>query len=456
MVAVIIGREFAVTALRSLAYARGVVMPASPLGQDQDGGAGGGDPRADSGARPDAGDCYLIGQAALWVVVVTALVSARRLLPALQRHPQPARRASSRCTREHRDVGPQSRVAVTIYAVTRLRRCCVLRYFAARRSRRSRTASRARVIRVSAIVALDRDHDRFAERRERHAGDADDRDTGPARAPGAMPCSLPRSISMKSPARHVAAVLRCRTTTWPIEREVGLARRLVAIGAGRHDRRDERLEIVALRRRRAADMLERGDRGRFVDGDDADPAAGAGALAQRRRPRRCRSDSRAGRRYCWPSCTPAPVPPFDDQQVARCRSRCAPIASCAPMIRSGLPARRVERRRRRARHRELRSGDIDCWRPLRGAGHGRGEQRTPQPVRTRRHRMRQPPEGLTSAAASSARRSASAPAADTRSARTPAPAVRNREAPRLPASFSRATRRGGSTPRRGRCTPGRP
>src|SRR5438132_11628197 len=33
MVAVIIGREFAVTTLRSVAYARGVAMPASPLGK---------------------------------------------------------------------------------------------------------------------------------------------------------------------------------------------------------------------------------------------------------------------------------------------------------------------------------------------------------------------------------------------------------------------------------------
>src|SRR6202043_4162098 len=33
MVAVIIGREFAVTALRSLAYARGVAIAASPLGK---------------------------------------------------------------------------------------------------------------------------------------------------------------------------------------------------------------------------------------------------------------------------------------------------------------------------------------------------------------------------------------------------------------------------------------
>src|ERR1041384_1651645 len=33
MAAVIIGRDFAVTALRSVAYARGIAMPASPLGK---------------------------------------------------------------------------------------------------------------------------------------------------------------------------------------------------------------------------------------------------------------------------------------------------------------------------------------------------------------------------------------------------------------------------------------
>jgi CDP-diacylglycerol--glycerol-3-phosphate 3-phosphatidyltransferase len=33
MVALIIGREFAVTGLRSLAYSRGITMPASPLGK---------------------------------------------------------------------------------------------------------------------------------------------------------------------------------------------------------------------------------------------------------------------------------------------------------------------------------------------------------------------------------------------------------------------------------------
>ena len=75
MVAVIIGREFAVTTLRSLAYARGVAMPASPLGKIK------------MVAQVVAilalilahghmREFFLIGQLALWVVVVTALVSA--------------------------------------------------------------------------------------------------------------------------------------------------------------------------------------------------------------------------------------------------------------------------------------------------------------------------------------------------------------------------------------------
>jgi CDP-diacylglycerol--glycerol-3-phosphate 3-phosphatidyltransferase len=75
MAVIIIGREFAVTGLRSLSYARGVVIPASPLGKIK------------MVAQVVAilalilghdqwPELFLLGQAALWVVVVAALVSA--------------------------------------------------------------------------------------------------------------------------------------------------------------------------------------------------------------------------------------------------------------------------------------------------------------------------------------------------------------------------------------------
>jgi CDP-diacylglycerol--glycerol-3-phosphate 3-phosphatidyltransferase len=78
MAAVIIGREFAVTTLRSVAYARGVSIPASPMGKTK--------MVAEvvailalilaSGAEVLRAPLYWIGQAALWVVIVTALWSA--------------------------------------------------------------------------------------------------------------------------------------------------------------------------------------------------------------------------------------------------------------------------------------------------------------------------------------------------------------------------------------------
>jgi len=74
MVAVVIGREFAVTGLRNLAYSRGVVIPASPLGKLKMVS------QVVSILALILGDVYapgllIIGRAALWVVVVTALVS---------------------------------------------------------------------------------------------------------------------------------------------------------------------------------------------------------------------------------------------------------------------------------------------------------------------------------------------------------------------------------------------
>src|SRR2546426_3959355 len=75
IVAVIIGREFAVTGLRSLAYARGVVVAASPLGKIK--------MVVEVIAilalilgHDRSGPIYAIGQAALWLVVLAALVSA--------------------------------------------------------------------------------------------------------------------------------------------------------------------------------------------------------------------------------------------------------------------------------------------------------------------------------------------------------------------------------------------
>ena len=55
MVAVIIGREFAVTALRSIAYARGLIIPSSPLGKVKMASQVVRHPAADPGARPEPG-----------------------------------------------------------------------------------------------------------------------------------------------------------------------------------------------------------------------------------------------------------------------------------------------------------------------------------------------------------------------------------------------------------------
>ncbi len=75
MALLILGREFAVTILRSLAYARGVVIAASPLGKFK---------MASQVVailllilgRDHLQGFFVLGRIALWVAVVTAVVSA--------------------------------------------------------------------------------------------------------------------------------------------------------------------------------------------------------------------------------------------------------------------------------------------------------------------------------------------------------------------------------------------
>jgi CDP-diacylglycerol--glycerol-3-phosphate 3-phosphatidyltransferase len=92
MVAVILGREFAVTVLRSVVHARGQSLPASPLGKI----------KMVSQVvailllilSPHLEEFYILGSAALWVATITALVSAvdysRKANAALGARPAPA------------------------------------------------------------------------------------------------------------------------------------------------------------------------------------------------------------------------------------------------------------------------------------------------------------------------------------------------------------------------------
>src|SRR5687768_15428255 len=76
MVAIIIGRELAVTMLRSVAYARGVVIPASSLGKVKMVGQVVAILALILGEEERLRPLMTVGNAALWVVVVAALVSA--------------------------------------------------------------------------------------------------------------------------------------------------------------------------------------------------------------------------------------------------------------------------------------------------------------------------------------------------------------------------------------------
>ena len=74
MVMIILGREFAVTGLRNVAAGRGLPDPGLRAGEGEDGGAGGGDLPAPA-RPPGSSSCSVPGLAALWLVVILAIVS---------------------------------------------------------------------------------------------------------------------------------------------------------------------------------------------------------------------------------------------------------------------------------------------------------------------------------------------------------------------------------------------
>ena len=76
MVAVIIGREFGVTGLRSVAYTRGIVIPASPMGKVKMVTEVVAILALILGEQERLKPLALIGNVALWIVVATALISA--------------------------------------------------------------------------------------------------------------------------------------------------------------------------------------------------------------------------------------------------------------------------------------------------------------------------------------------------------------------------------------------
>jgi CDP-diacylglycerol--glycerol-3-phosphate 3-phosphatidyltransferase len=75
MVAIIIGREFAITALRSLAYSRGITIPASPLGKIKMGSQVTAILLLILGWGPVPW-LAAVGHVALWAVMIAALISA--------------------------------------------------------------------------------------------------------------------------------------------------------------------------------------------------------------------------------------------------------------------------------------------------------------------------------------------------------------------------------------------
>ena len=112
MVAIIIGRELAVTGLRGVAQTRGLIMPASALGKLKMVDAGGRHPALmlAPDLRASQAACCAARQAALWVVLALALWSAveyyQTFTAVIVRAASRRRDAAGRCARR-RPTTPQ-------------------------------------------------------------------------------------------------------------------------------------------------------------------------------------------------------------------------------------------------------------------------------------------------------------------------------------------------------------
>jgi CDP-diacylglycerol--glycerol-3-phosphate 3-phosphatidyltransferase len=73
--AVLVGREFAVTVLRSIAYGKGMVIPASPMGKIKMGAEVTAILALILGQVEGLHQLHVIGTIALWVAMVTAIIS---------------------------------------------------------------------------------------------------------------------------------------------------------------------------------------------------------------------------------------------------------------------------------------------------------------------------------------------------------------------------------------------
>ncbi len=106
MIAIIIGREFAVTGLRSIAHTRGITMPASSLGKLKMGSQVAAILLLILGWGPLQGLAPL-GQLALWVVMLTALwsgVDYYRRFTRLMAHARVAEFEAARAERDRKRV----------------------------------------------------------------------------------------------------------------------------------------------------------------------------------------------------------------------------------------------------------------------------------------------------------------------------------------------------------------